>query len=167
MTEPTTPAKAELVQALRDCRDEALTTLRSLPEDRFAQGRYENGWNGRQILAHVASIEWAYPRLLQTAAEASVAPAAAGAATPAPAAGGGIDAYNARQVEKRAGVSIAELTEEFARNRETLIAAVEKVDEALFAVPIESAGGVTGPLGQVLRAVAVDHVRQHVKDIAG
>ena len=78
---------------------------------------------------------------------------------------GGIDAYNDRQVAKRADTSLADLLDEFARNRAATIAAVEATEEALLAAPIRSAGGVEGPLGAVIRWVAVDHVQDHVRDI--
>ncbi|MBI2217338.1 MAG: hypothetical protein HYU51_08580 [Candidatus Rokubacteria bacterium] len=47
-----------------------LETVRGLPPRRLEEGRYENGWNGREILAHLASIEWTYPRLIEIAREA-------------------------------------------------------------------------------------------------
>jgi hypothetical protein len=70
-------------------------------------------------------------------------------------------------VEKRADATVEELIDEFEKNRAATIAAFESADEALFSVPIRSAGGITGPLGTVLHYVAVLHVNQHVKDIAG
>ena len=79
---------------------------------------------------------------------------------------GGINDYNERQVEKRAGASVADLIEEFEPNRAATIAAAESAGEALFSTPIRSAGGITGPLASVLTAIAVLHVVQHVNDIA-
>lgn len=163
------PSKAELLAALRTSRDEVLTVIRSMPAGELEAGRYENGWNGRQILAHIASIEWSYPRLIDIARDA------AASASPSPATGdlptrsmrGGNDSYNDRQVAKRAGVSVAELLVEFERNRAATIAAVTAADEALFARPISSAGGVTGPLALVFHQVAVAHVLGHARDIAG
>lgn len=78
---------------------------------------------------------------------------------------GGIDAYNARQVARRADVSLSALIDEFARNRAATIAAVEMIDEPLLAVSIRSAGGIEGSLADVLRWAAVDHVLGHVRDI--
>jgi len=80
---------------------------------------------------------------------------------------GGNDAYNERQVAKRAHLSVAELLEEFERNRAATIRAVEAADDALFARTIRSAGGVTGPLALVFLRVAVEHVLGHARDIAG
>jgi hypothetical protein len=125
---------------------------------------YENGWNGRQILAHMASIEWTYSRLIDMAA----APAPAGeSGERAATAQGGIDSYNQRRVEKRATAKVEELIAEFRENREKTIAAVEAADDSLFDVPIRSAGGRTGTLAQVLNEVAIQHVAGHTRDIAG
>ncbi|MBI4570480.1 MAG: DinB family protein [Chloroflexi bacterium] len=178
VAEPHTPTKAQLLDALRASRDDALARLRALPPEEFERGRYENGWNGRQILAHIASIEWTYPRLLDVAKEAPAAapapaqisrtePGEAPAGTPTRIAQGGIDSYNDRQVARRAEASVAELLDEFARNRDATIAAVEAADEALFARPIRSAGGITGALAGVINAVAVQHVHGHVADLCG
>jgi hypothetical protein len=134
------------------------------------EGRYENGWNGRQILAHLASIEWTYPRLVDIAREAASARApVAGSrpgAPPTRAMRGGNDAYNDRQVARRAHLPAAELLAEFERNRAATIEAVERADDALFARTIRSAGGVTGTLAEVFYQVAVMHVLGHARDIA-
>ena len=138
---------------------------------RLEEGRYENGWNGRQILAHIASIEWSYPRLIDIARDAA-SPPPAPAATPAAdpptrSMRGGNDAYNDRQVAKRAHLSVADLLDEFERNRAATIAAVEAADERLFDQQIRSAGGVVGPLAEVFHQVAVAHVLGHTRDISG
>jgi hypothetical protein len=163
--------KRGLLEALRASRDEVLTLVRALPAERLEEGRYENGWNGRQILAHIASIEWSYPRLIDIARDAA-SPPPAPAATPATdpptrSMRGGNDAYNDRQVAKRAHLSVAELLDEFERNRAATIAAVEAADERLFGQQIRSAGGVVGPLAEVFHQVAVAHVLGHTRDISG
>ena len=163
--------KRGLLEALRTSRDEVLTLVRALPAERLEEGRYENGWNGRQILAHIASIEWSYPRLIDIARDAA-SPPPAPAATPAAdpptrSMRGGNDAYNDRQVAKRAHLSVAELLDEFERNRAATIAAVEAADERLFGQQIRSAGGVVGPLAEVFHQVAVAHVLGHTRDISG
>ena len=184
-TDQQIPSKAELLDALRSGEQEALAKLGALSEDALEIGRYESGWNGRQILAHFASIEWTYPRLLDMAKQAasnSAPPSASDTSTdagadaaasqpedkrPAGRMAGGIDGYNQRQVDKRAQASVAELLEEFQRNRTATIAAVESADESLLLTPITSAGGISGALSQVLMAVSVLHVRGHVDDIVG
>lgn len=185
MTEQHVPSKAELLEALRSSEQELLQRLRTLPAEEFEQGRYEGGWNGRQILAHVASIEWTYPRLLDLARQAAAAPeakeepAAPAPAEPRPAEPaqsgsppsrgmrGGVDDYNTRQVEKRAGASVEELLAEFQKNRAATISAVEGVEEELLTTPIRSAGGIPGALAAVIYALAVAHPLAHVNDIVG
>jgi hypothetical protein len=80
---------------------------------------------------------------------------------------GGNDAYNDRQVARRAHMSVADLLTEFETNRAATIRAVEAADEALFERPIRSAGGVTGSLATVFYQVAVAHVLGHARDLAG
>jgi hypothetical protein len=166
MTEARIPSRTELVDALRRSGEEVVRIVRALTPAALEDGRYENGWNGRQILAHLASIEWTYPKLLEIARDAAAGPPAT-AEPPTRTMQGGNDAYNARQVAKREHLSAAELLAEFERNRAITIAAVEAADEALLARPIRSAGGVTGPLALVFYAVAVAHVLGHAHDIAG
>ena len=175
------PSKTELLEALRSSEQEALSKLRALSPEVFEQGRYENGWDARQILAHIASIEWSYPRLLDLARQAQTpapnADAADGKAAestsdarPRPATGearGGIDGYNQRQVDRRAGASVQELLAELRKNRSATISAVEAADDALLSTPIRSAGGVSGALAEVIYSVAIQHMRAHVRDIAG
>jgi uncharacterized damage-inducible protein DinB len=169
MTATPVPSKQELLDALRASRDEVLAMVRALPPARLEEGRYENGWNGRQILAHVASIEWSYPRLIDIARSTGPDQPAAHATGDPPTRSmrGGNDAYNDRQVAKRAHLTPAELLAEFETNRAATIAAVEAADEPLFARPIRSAGGIVGPLAMVFHQVAVQHVLGHVRDIAG
>jgi len=161
-------SKAQLLDGLRSSGRDIVEKLSPLPDGTFESGCYENGWNARQVLAHVAAIEWSYPRLLDVArgTEAQASGASAGLAQPASRpAQGGIDSYNQRQIERYADASVAELLEVFRKNRATTIDAVEQADDGLFETPIKSAGGVTGPLGTVMNYVAVMHVRVHLGDI--
>jgi len=160
--------KQALLQDLRTSRDQVLRIVRALPAAKLEEGRYENGWNGRQILAHIASIEWSYPRLIDIARDAgSPPPQAAPAEPPTRSMRGGNDAYNDRQVAKRANVSVPDLLAEFETNRAATIAAVEAADDALFAREIRSAGGIVGPLAVVFHQVAVLHMLGHAHDISG
>jgi hypothetical protein len=166
MTDDRIPSKTDLLDALRRSGEEVVRIVGGLAPGALEEGRYESGWNGRQILAHLASIEWTYPKLIEIAREAP-APQAGGTEPPTRTMHGGNDAYNARQVAKRDHLSAAELLAEFERNRAATIAAVESSDDALFTRRIRSAGGVTGPLARVFYNVAVAHVLGHARDIAG
>jgi hypothetical protein len=159
--------KGELLEKLRLGEKEIVEKLDGLPAEAFEKGAYENGWNGRQVLAHIAGIEWTYPKLLDVARNAGqpeqkVEKPKETAAKPA---SGGINSYNDRTVERYKDNSAAELLDIFKENRANTIAAIEAADEELFAVPVRSAGGIPGPLGTVLNFVAVLHVEGHVNDI--
>jgi len=173
MTKQRTLSKAALLDRRRESRESAIAKLRSIPPEEFEKGRYEGGWNGRQILAHIASIEWSYPRLIDVAREAAEpkraqAPQETSSEPPQRAPRGGINDYNERQVAKRVDATVGELIAEFESNRATTIAALEAADEALLGTVIRAAGGGnTGPLADVINAVAVLHVAGHVNDIAG
>lgn len=123
-------------------------------------GVYENGWNARQLLAHLAAIEWTYPKLIERARQA---------AAPSDGAGGSfdMDAYNQRQVAKRADASTEDLLDEFTRNRAATVDALRRADDDLLARPARSASGVEGTLLSVFASVSVDHVRQHLADLRG
>ncbi|MEO8457153.1 MAG: maleylpyruvate isomerase N-terminal domain-containing protein [Chloroflexota bacterium] len=161
--------KAELLDKLREGEKSLVDQLSKLPATAFDGGVYENGWNGRQILAHIAAIEWTYPKLIDVAKSP---PAPKPAATEKPktdlptrAAGGGIDSYNDRSISRYADKSAQELLEIFRENRKTTIATIEAEDDAVFAMPVKSAGGITGPLANVINMVAIMHVSGHVNDI--
>jgi hypothetical protein len=163
-----TITKPQLLAALRQGEKDIIDKLSGLPAERFEEGRYENGWNGRQILAHITTIEWTYPKLIDVARGADK-PAEKKPDSPPPTrtASGGINSYNDRSIERYADTSAAALLEIFRKNRATTIAAVEATDDDLFLQEVKSAGGIRGPLGTVFNYVAILHVAGHVNDIVG
>ena len=51
----------ELIAALQQDSEEFQEAVSRLPAEAFERGIYEQGWNARQLLAHIAAIEWTYP----------------------------------------------------------------------------------------------------------
>ena len=148
---------------IRDLQTDAQTladTVARIPEDGWNDGVYEHGWSARQLLAHIAAIEWTYPKLIERAAAAQTAETAETAVTDFD-----MDAYNHRQVEKRGDTPILDLLAEFQRNRQATIAAIQAAPDAILTRPTRSAGGVEGTLLEVLAGVARTHVRQHLTDL--
>lgn len=152
--------KADALAALESDAEAVAAVVAGRASGEWDAGVYENGWSARQLLAHLAAIEWTYPKLIERAREA---PAASGGA------GGGfdMDAYNHRQVAKRADAPISDLLAEFARNRAATIAALREADDDLLARPARSAGGVEGSLLDVFASVSIGHVREHLADLRG
>ncbi len=167
MAEGTT--KKELIAALKTSGDDLVSRVSKMDDGALAQGRYENGWDAKQILAHVASIEWTYKKLVENAKQprAAARPDKGLDAGSATAGTNAIDDYNARQVARRADKSVKELLLEFKENRAGTIAAVESCDDELLSQATRSAGGAQGTLADVLRFVAVQHVEQHTRDLVG
>jgi uncharacterized damage-inducible protein DinB len=163
------PTKKDLIDALRRTGDDLVAKVSKLDDAALAQGRYENGWNAKQILAHTASIEWTYKKLVENAQQprASARPEKGPDANSASAGTNSIDDYNARQVARREDKTVKELVQEFKENRAGTIAAVESCTEELLSQPTRSAGGAQGTLAEVIMFVAARHVEQHTKDIVG
>ncbi|MBO0685244.1 MAG: maleylpyruvate isomerase N-terminal domain-containing protein [Candidatus Dormibacteraeota bacterium] len=156
------PNRSEMLQGLAETAGLVRRVCSEMEAPAWEGGRYENGWNARQILAHLASIEWTYPRLIDLAREARAGEGDGRASTR-----DGVDAYNARQVERRASASIEELLAEFERNRSVTIRSIEELPDELWEVPIRSAAGFEGPLARVFWLTAVEHVRVHTEDLSG
>ena len=157
-------SKSQLLANLRLGGEELLSKLEGLPAGALEAGCYENGWNGRQVLAHIAAIEWTYPRLNDIARSGPPEKKPEATATSRPARGG-INSYNDRQIERYADATAAELLDIFRKNRATTIATIEATEDELFAIEVKTAGGVKGPLAMVLNFVAVTHVKTHVNDV--
>ena len=155
--------REELIAALQEDSEEFQEAVSRLPDEAFERGVYEQGWNARQLLAHIAAIEWTYPRLIERAEQRA-------AGDDVPQGGGGgfdMDAYNAKQVARREDQPVEQLLTEFRRNRAETIDAIRAADDELLLQPTRSAGGVEGTLLDVLIGVAVGHVREHVSDLLG
>lgn len=172
MTQQQIVSRDQLISGLRASEQQLVDALASIDAANLETGCYENGWNARQVLAHVASIEWTYAKVLDLAKSGETDDAVAAGGPPpqsstsynAPASGP-ILSYNDRQVEKRASMSVTELLDEFRQNRARTLAAIESADDGLLATPVQSAGGIKGPASNVLQALAVGHVMLHLTDI--
>jgi len=148
--------KAELLAALESSRDDVVDGIEGRD---LSVGVYEGGWSGHGLLAHIASMEWTYPRILELPA-ATEEEAARPRDTSV-----SVDDYNRRQVERRANVPVGDLVQEFLRNRARTIEAVEACPEDAFDRRVRSAGGTVGTVADVLWFVAVEHVRGHLEDL--
>ncbi len=162
---PQPPDRDTLLAALRSDGDRVADVLAALPADALQRGAYEQGWTVKDIAAHLASIEWTYPRLIQIAEAAEQGAEPSGGDTSTRGSNPQMDDYNARQVAKRRETPLPELIEEFRSNRAALIDAVEGTSVELLEREIQSFGGVRGSLLQVMWSVAVEHVHTHLDDL--
>src|SRR5437879_7530809 len=99
-------SKERLIEALKSSQQDLLERLRGLSAGDFEKGAYESGWNRRQVLAHIASLERSYPQLIAVARGDLPMPEAAGTDQRTteqpyrPSNAGPIHEYNQRQVDK-------------------------------------------------------------------
>ena len=150
----------DLLAALRDDAARLPQVVAAIGPDHLERGVYENGWSARQLLAHLAAIEWTYPRLIEQArSPAAARPTSSGSGS------FNMDAYNHRQVANRETASVVELLEEFAQNRQSTITAIADAEQELLNQPTRSAGGAQGTLLEVLTNVTLTHVRTHLSDL--
>ncbi len=151
-----------LIETLRIHGASVIEKLSALPLDVGARDEREP-WGPHELVAHIASMEWTYPRLIEVAQTA-------GAASSDRRSGhwfrDGNDQYNARQLARRRDTPMDDLVDEFARNRRTTVEAVANMDPSLLDAPLTSAGGVTGTLESVLTSVAITHVDEHLQELA-
>ena len=66
--------KEQLLDGMRASIGEFIDAARSLSPERWEEGRYEEGWTAKDILAHVASVEWTFPKILVMAQHGMVGP---------------------------------------------------------------------------------------------
>ena len=68
--------QAELLNELRSDAQSVVDQLGALSPEQLERGAYEQDWTVRDLVAHLSSIEWTYPRLIAQAAQAQDEPAA-------------------------------------------------------------------------------------------
>src|SRR4051812_3975810 len=116
-----------LLASLTAAAGEALAAMLAVPEAALEAGAYEHGWSVRQVMAHVAALEFTYRRLPDLARQHGDGRGEAAAVD--------IDAFNARQVERRAGRSVDELVDEFVQGRARLLRETGALDAELLQRP--------------------------------
>src|SRR5438445_4998602 len=155
--------RERLLEDMRESGRRFVAAVREIPAERWPEGRYEEGWTAKDILAHVASIEWTYPKLLDLARGAGDKPRPTDSAGDKPRPTGSATGkppglpgdYNQRHVEKRRDNTVDELLGEFERNRAATIEAVGDADDEVLGTEVRSAGGVEGSAAEVLTYLTV------------
>ncbi|HEY5625540.1 MAG TPA: maleylpyruvate isomerase N-terminal domain-containing protein [Dehalococcoidia bacterium] len=153
-------SKSGIIEGIRQVQAEAERVASEMPEGAWDKGVYENGWNAKQILCHVA-LSANVPAFLI---------AAANAPEPAkmPGGGGDIDDFNESQVAMRMEKPVSEILEELNRTYEQAINVVHATPDELFAKQIRTPWQTEGELGALILDEDIrDHVLVHLADISG
>jgi hypothetical protein len=150
--------KANIIRAMEQFQSDVEQAVAAMPEGAWSGGVYEDGWNARQILCHIASTSGVAGFLL------NLAQAPSGASIPG-VAGFNIDDFNNTQVEMRAGRSTAEVLSEIRSNLQHDAGAVQAADDALIEKHFKTPWELEGPLGDLIVNSFRDHLEMHLTDL--
>ena len=148
-------SRDDIVRAIREAQKQIEGVASSLPEAAWSKGVYEQGWNAKQLLSHLAA----------GASLASVQIAIAKARLPGPRSSFDQDAFNAVEVAARQEMPVAELLNELRNNFAQSIVAVEAAPDEILAQPSQLPDGPNGPLGDVILEAVREHTAMHLRDL--
>lgn len=130
-----------------------------IPDAKWETGVYENGWNARQLLAHIASTAGIAGFVL-TLARAPVAAGSMGDGE-----GFDNDAFNAQQVQARQNKPLSalfnEIRETMDRDRRVVSAAPDQLLASMYRAPWGTEGTVAGIIADSIE----EHLGEHVRDL--
>ncbi len=150
-------SKQDVVAALEKIRDQIVAVAEAVPEASWAANVYENGWNERELLYHIASMTGPASFILMM----SRLPANA-------AAGSGnydLDAFNRDQVKLREGRSVGEALDEVRANIQRSIQDVEKATDDELQKHYVAPWGTDGTVAEVIIASVKEHLGMHLADL--
>lgn len=148
----------EDVLAAMDAFSAEVEALASLPEEEWETGVYENSWNAKQLLCHIASTAGIAGFVLTLARTPVTAGMGGGA-------GFDNDAFNAQQVQARQGKPLAnifnEIRDTMNRDRQVAQAAPDQLLGSMFRAP----WGTEGTVAEVIADSFKEHLGTHVAEI--
>jgi hypothetical protein len=149
--------KSNVIGAIRDAQREVESLVSSATESAWSKQGYEQGWNAKQILCHIASTSGIAGFLIGIAK--------------APGAGGmganfDVDSFNAQQVAARQDEPVAEILEELRGNCQREIESVQNAPDDLLAQHCRAPWGTEGPLADVIVGSIEGHFMMHVRELA-
>ncbi|HEY5641133.1 MAG TPA: maleylpyruvate isomerase N-terminal domain-containing protein [Dehalococcoidia bacterium] len=153
-------SKDRIIEGIREVQAEAERVASAMPGDAWDKGVYENGWNAKQILCHIA-LSANVPAFLI---------AAANSPGPAKMPGGAdnIDDFNESQVAMRMEKPVSEILEEMNHTYEQAVDVVHATPDELFARQIRTPWQTEGELGAlILDEELRGHALVHLADISG
>jgi len=147
----------ELVDRWQNFATSAVTELRAIPADAWAQPSGYDGWTTHDLLAHVSSTQHATSRLVESA----FAEAPAGPTEPFDE-----NRWNAGQVRRRRGLPEPDLIEELRAGADELVRTVRSrvLVPADLQRPVPAGAGRGHRLEDVLEEL-LDHQRHHLSDL--
>lgn len=157
--------RSDVIEALRVFCVELEETVSAAPDAVWSRQIYRNGWNGRQVLAHIASTSGVAGFAL---ALSRMPDQMAGARASLPARSGGAldqDAWNLQQVALRESRSVEELLGEVRSNTERDAGLVEAASEEELERRFRAPWEIEGPLAEVIVDSVKGHLGVHLADL--
>ncbi len=149
--------KTDIIEVIRNTQDEVEKLVSAAAESAWSKPAYDQGWNAKQLLCHIASTSGVAGFLVGMAK--------------APGSGGmggdfDVDAWNVQAVAARQDKPIAEVLEEVRGNCQRDIESVQNAPDGLLAQHFRAPWGVEGPLADVIVGSIEEHLMMHVRDLA-
>jgi hypothetical protein len=153
--------KDEIAAAIRTAREQIEELVSSAPEGAWSSGVYQNGWNAKQVLCHLA-ITAGIPSLLIGMAKAPRP------TVPQPSPDtSSIDAANERMVESLMALPIDDIVAQIRRNYDRGLADLEGAPDGLLSQEMRTPWGSEGKLGDILLAEDLrEHAMVHIGELA-
>jgi len=150
-------SKTDIIEMIRNTQDEVEKLVSSAAEPDWSKPAYDQGWNAKQLLCHIASTSGVAGFLVGMAK--------------APGSGGmgadfDVDAWNVQAVAARQDKPIAEVLEEVRGNCQRDIESVQNAPDGLLAQHFRAPWGGEGPLADVIVGSIEEHLMMHVRDLA-
>ncbi len=155
--------KEDIVRAIRTARSEVEDIVSAAPEFDWSKAVYDQGWNAKQVLCHLA-LTAGIPSLLISMAKMprpDAPPSSSGAG------GGAVDDVNERMVaslmDRPVDAILSQLVASYGRGLSDL----ESAPNELLSQPLRTPWGSEGELGELLLVEDLrDHVMVHIRDLS-
>lgn len=156
-------SRQDVIDTLNAVRSDVERLVEATPEGAWTRGVYENGWNAKQVLGHLAAMS-GVANFVMMMAQASAGGMGGGGAF-------NIDQFNAQQTAMRESKTPADLLDEIRGNFMRDAGAVEAAsDELLFKhyrAPWDVEGAaVEGTVADVIVGSLKGHYRGHLDELA-
>jgi len=148
-------SREAVIACLNDVREQITAAVAAMPESGWDASVYENGWNQRQLLYHIASTSGVASFVL--------------AMSKLPKQVGGEpfdnDAFNRDQVALREGRSPAEALDEIRSNIQRDIQAIEKASDDDLQRAWTAPWGMDGTVADIIVTSVDGHLGAHLNDL--
>ncbi len=148
--------KDDVVNAIRESQQEIEKVAMPLAPQALSKRAYEQGWNVKQLIRHLASTSGMAGFVIGLAR----APVGSGLG-----ASFDVDSWSAEQVAARRDKPVSELLAEFRLNCERDISTVKAAPDDLLAKEIRAPWGAEGRLGDIIVQSIQGHFGMHLADL--